>query len=92
MNVGARPGCPSYSEISRPKPFVNGSARRLTAMNVDRLGNAGEVTMAEIMSVLRSSKASEVAGIAGKLIGVGLFAALIYSYASVLIESLVRSV
>jgi hypothetical protein len=58
-------------------------------MNVKDVGNTGEVTMAEIISVLRSAKAGEVAGIAGKLIGVGLFAALLYSYASVLIEACV---
>jgi ABC-type Na+ efflux pump permease subunit len=61
-------------------------------MNVNNMGNTGGVTMAEIMSVLRSSKASEVAGIAGKVIGVGLFAALLYNYASVLIEACVNHV
>jgi hypothetical protein len=61
-------------------------------MSVHHMGNRGEVTMAEIMSVLRNSKASEVAGIAGKVIGVGLFAALLYNYASVLIEACVSRV
>ena len=66
--------------------------RYIEAMNVKGVGNTGEVTMAEIMSILRSAKASEVAGIAGKLIGVGLFAALLYSYANVLIEACVSRI
>ena len=47
--------------------------------------------MSEMLSVLRHSKASELLGIVGKLVGVGLFAALLYSYANVLIEACVRN-
>lgn len=61
-------------------------------MGGNHVGNMAEVTMAEIMSVLRSAKAGEVAGIAGKLIGVGLFAVLLYSYANVLIEACVSGI
>jgi hypothetical protein len=62
------------------------------AMDVNHMGNTGEVTMGEMMSLLRSAKAGEMVGIAGKLIGVGLFAALIYSYANVLIEACVNRI
>ena len=82
----------SYGDISEPKRAINRVRSRVTGMNAKSVGNTGEVTMAEIMSVLRSAKAGEVAGIAGKLIGVGLFAALIYSYANVLIEACVRRI
>lgn len=61
-------------------------------MGGNHVGNMAEVTMTEIMSVLRSAKAGEVAGIAGKLIGVALFAVLLYSYANVLIEACVSSI
>jgi hypothetical protein len=58
-------------------------------------GTAGSVgstsgTISEILSVLRQSKASELAGLVGKLVGVGVFAALIYSYCNVLIEACFR--
>ena len=46
--------------------------------------------MGEVLSVLRHSRASELLGIAGKLVGVGVFAALIYSYCNVLIEACLR--
>lgn len=45
-----------------------------------------------MLSVLKSSRVSEVVGIVGKLVGVGLFATLVYSYCNVLIEACVRSV
>ena len=51
-----------------------------------------EVTMSEMLSVLRNSKTSEVAGVLGKVVGMGLFAVLVYSYCNVLIEACVRSV
>lgn len=56
------------------------------------LGGKGEVTMGEMLSVLRSSKASEVAGVLGKVVGTGLFAALVYSYCNVLLDACVRGV
>ena len=53
---------------------------------------AEEITVSEMLSVLKSSRVSEVVGIVGKLVGVGLFATLVYSYCNVLIEACVRSV
>ena len=47
--------------------------------------------MQEVMAVLKSTRASEVVGMVGKLIGVGLFATLVYSYCNVLIETCVRN-
>lgn len=62
-------------------------------MQTSNLSEAGEeVTMGEMLSVLKSSKASEVAGVLGKVVGMGLFAVLVYSYCNVLIEACVRSV
>ncbi|MES1208289.1 MAG: hypothetical protein ABUS79_20325 [Pseudomonadota bacterium] len=53
--------------------------------------DVGEVTMAEVLSVLRNTRTSELLGVVGKLIGVGLFAGLIYSYCNVLVEACVRA-
>ena len=54
-------------------------------------GRGGDVSVTEMLSVLRHSKSSDLLVMAGKLIGVGLFAALVYSYCNVLIETLARS-
>jgi hypothetical protein len=48
--------------------------------------------MSEMLAVLRNSKATDVVGVLGKLVGAGLFAALVYSYCNVLIEACVRGV
>jgi hypothetical protein len=61
----------------------------MARMNWNYVGT-GEVTMREMLSTVRESKTSEVMGVVGQLIGVGLFAALIYSYGNVLIEACIR--
>lgn len=48
--------------------------------------------MSEMLAVLRSTRASDVFGVLGKLVGVGLFGTLVYSYCNVLIEACVRGV
>ena len=61
-------------------------------MQTSNVSGEGEVTMGEMVSVLKSSKAGEVAGMLGKVIGIGLFAVLVYSSCNALIEACVRSV
>jgi hypothetical protein len=60
-------------------------------MRTGNLGDTGEATMVEILSVFRNSRASDLLGVLGKLVGVGVFAALIYSYSNVLIEACVHA-
>jgi hypothetical protein len=52
----------------------------------------GEVSMEGMLSVLKQFKASDLLGIAGKLLGIGLFGALMYTYCNVLIETCFRGV
>ncbi|MBC8132484.1 MAG: hypothetical protein H7X95_05835 [Deltaproteobacteria bacterium] len=61
-------------------------------MKISNSGEVGEVTMNEMLSVLKTVRATEVAIVLGKLVGMGLFAILVYSYCSVLIEAGVRGV
>jgi len=46
----------------------------------------------EWSAVLKQIRFGEWAGIIGKLVGVGVFATLVYSYCNVLIESCIRGV
>ena len=46
----------------------------------------------EWLAVLKQIHFGEWAGIFGKLVGVGLFATLVYSYCNVLIEACIRGV
>lgn len=79
-------------QSTRTKHTLNQARSNLTAMLAKEQGGTREVTMAEMLSVLRHSRTSERLGIVGKLVGVGVFAALIYSYCNVLIEACFRGV
>jgi hypothetical protein len=48
--------------------------------------------MSEMLSVLRNARTSELLGMLGQLVGLGLFATLVYSYGNALIEACVRGV
>ncbi len=48
--------------------------------------------MVQLLTALRRSRAADFVSLAGKLVGVGLFVALIYNYCTVLLEACFRHV
>lgn len=61
-------------------------------MNWNHTRGGSEISLGEMMSVIRHSRPSELLGVLGKLVGIGLLAVLIYSYCNVLIEACVHHV
>ena len=55
-------------------------------------GVKGVMVMEDLLNTVRRTRPIDLVALAGKLAGVGLFAALIYSYCSVLIEACFRGI
>ena len=52
----------------------------------------GGVNMSAIVSVLKQMKVRDLAGLSGRVIGLGLFVGLVYTYCHVLVESCFRGI